>query len=109
MRAVLLDGPELDEKQVDEILRLAGTKEVKAVLNANTQRCIEEFGAFGAPWMWVIDAEGKGEPVFGSDRWVYLYRLLGVDFEDIKLRNADGSAAVLNNGTKTASANAAKL
>ncbi|KAJ9662081.1 hypothetical protein H2198_001623 [Neophaeococcomyces mojaviensis] len=111
MKAVLLDGPELDEKQVDEIIRLAGTKEVKAVLNENTRRCIKEYGAFGAPWLWVVNGQGKGEPVFGSDRWVYVYRMLGLQFDDVKLKNADGTDVVSEGRlvSESARANAAKL
>ena len=94
MKAVLLEGEELDEKDVDEVLRLAGTKELKAGLNENTRKAIEEYGAFGCPWLWVVktDEEGKevlAEPVFGSDRFTYVYRLLGVQFEDLKLLRKD--------------------
>lgn len=53
MRAVLLDGKDLDESQVDEILKLVGTKEVKGQLNENTRKAIEEYGAFGCPWLWI--------------------------------------------------------
>lgn len=91
MRAVLLDGKELDESQVDEILKLVGTKEVKGQLNENTRKAIEEYGAFGCPWLWIVKTDDNGkqilaEPVFGSDRWTYVYRLLDIEFEDVKLR-----------------------
>ena len=99
MKAVLLQGGELTVDQIDEVLRLAGTKEVKAQLNENTRKCIEEYGAFGAPWLWVIrtDESGKevlAEPVFGSDRWAYVYKLLNVPFEDVKLmEHGNGSTS----------------
>ncbi len=99
MQAVLLEGGELSESQVDEVLRLAGTKEAKGQLNENTKRCIEEYGAFGAPWMWIIVTDGaervvSAEPVFGSDRWVYVYKLLGVPFEDVKvMKKEEGNAS----------------
>lgn len=98
MKAVLLDGGDLNVDQVDEILKLAATKEVKGQLNENTKKCIEEYGAFGAPWMWVVrtDESGKevlAEPVFGSDRWVYVYKLLGVPFEDVKLTEKKDESA----------------
>lgn len=94
MKAVLLEGGDLTEAEVDETMRLAGTKEIKAVLNENTRRAIEEYGAFGAPWLWVVrtDESGKevlSEPVFGSDRMLYLYRLLGLNCEDVKLMKKD--------------------
>lgn len=90
MKQALLDGGELSEDQVDEVLDLAGTKEVKSRLNENTRRCIEEYGAFGAPWLWIMrtDQGGKevlAEPVFGSDRWMYVYKLLDLPFHDMEL------------------------
>lgn len=47
----------------------AETKEWKDKLLANTQEALDQ-GAFGAPWFWVRNAEGKEEPFFGSDRYV---------------------------------------
>lgn len=101
MNAVLLEGGDLNEDQVDEIIRLAGTKEVKAVLNENTRMAIEEYGAYGAPWLWVVRTDEQGnqelaEPVFGSDRFVYVYRLLGLDFQDVKLHaKEEGNTQIL--------------
>lgn len=90
MRDALLDGAELSENQVDEVLKLAGMKEVKSQLNENTRRCVEEYGAFGAPWLWIVrmdqgEKQVLAEPVFGSDRWMYVYRLLELPFEEMKL------------------------
>lgn len=90
MKAVLLDGGQLDEPQVDEILKMAGTKEIKGQLNENTRKAIEEYGAFGCPWLWVTKTDENGkeilsEPIFGSDRWTYLYRLLDIQFQDVIL------------------------
>ena len=91
MKAVLLDGGELTEKQVESILTQATTKETKAELNENTRKAIEDYGAYGAPWLWVIRTNDEGkeqlaEPVFGSDRMTYVYRLLGIKFDDVKLQ-----------------------
>lgn len=47
----------------------ATTQEVKDLLTAATGEALER-GAFGAPWLWVTDGEGRGEPFFGSDRSV---------------------------------------
>lgn len=93
MKAVLLDGGELTESQAEQVLKLATTKEVKDILNANTKKAIEEYGAYGCPWLWVTKTDKSGqvelaEPIFGSDRFVYMYRLLGVGFEDVKLLKA---------------------
>jgi glutathione S-transferase kappa 1 len=56
-------------KEVDEIMAAAETKEWKDRLLANTQEALDK-GAFGAPWFWVRNVEGKEEPFFGSDRYV---------------------------------------
>jgi glutathione S-transferase kappa 1 len=73
-----------DEGEVQEILRLAGTKEYKEMLTANTKKALE-LGAFGAPWFWMRNDEGKEEPLFGSDRFAYMYRFMGVEFEDVRI------------------------
>lgn len=52
-----------------EILKAASEKEWKDKLLANTQKALD-LGAFGAPWFWVRNGEGKEEPFFGSDRYV---------------------------------------
>jgi 2-hydroxychromene-2-carboxylate isomerase len=73
-----------DEAEVKEIMRLAATREFKEKLTADTKKVLD-MGAFGAPWFWVTNQQGKGEPVFGSDRWVYMWRMLGVEFEDLRI------------------------
>ena len=52
-----------------EILKAASEMEWKDKLLANTQKALD-LGAFGAPWFWVRNGEGKEEPFFGSDRYV---------------------------------------
>lgn len=52
---------------VKRIVVAANTPEWKQKLNDNTKRALEK-GAFGAPWLWVRNEEGKEEPFFGSDR-----------------------------------------
>ena len=75
-----------DEKEVQEIMRLAGTKEFKDKLTENTEKAVKELGAFGAPWFWMTNEKGESEPLFGSDRWAYMWRFLGVEFDDLKIR-----------------------
>jgi len=46
------------------------------------------------------NSEGKEEPLFGSDRWPYMFDFLGVDFEDIRIvdkhaRDRDAAKAKL--------------
>ncbi len=52
---------------VRRILEAANTPEWKQKLLDNTQTALDR-GAFGAPWFWVRNAQGKEEPFFGSDR-----------------------------------------
>lgn len=70
--------------EVDEIMRAAGTDEIKAALKRATQEALDR-GAFGAPWLWVTDGEGRAEPFFGSDRFHFVYRFLGLPYRDVTL------------------------
>jgi glutathione S-transferase kappa 1 len=81
--AKLLSG-HFDEKEVKEIMTLMTTKEYKDKLTGNTKTALEQ-GAFGAPWFWMMNSQGKQEPLFGSDRWAYMFRFMGVEFEDLKI------------------------
>jgi hypothetical protein len=56
--------------QADEIIAAAGTPEIKKQLMDVTRMVVEKQGAFGTPWYWVTNSEGKSEPFFGSDRYV---------------------------------------
>jgi glutathione S-transferase kappa 1 len=82
---------------VAEILKAASEKEWKDKLLANTQKALD-LGAFGAPWFWVRNGEGKEEPFFGSDRYV-LYgdgcRKQGIPFTDIEIIPKGGEKAKL--------------
>ena len=61
----------------DEDVRgiMDGREGMKEALKKETGRAVE-LGAFGAPWFWVTDAQGKGEAFFGSDRYADLALLL---------------------------------
>ncbi|TGO60014.1 hypothetical protein BCON_0039g00450 [Botryotinia convoluta] len=73
-----------DEKEVQEIMQKATEKEWKDKLLENTKDALEK-GAFGAPWMWVRNAEGKEESFFGSDRFHFMWRFLGLGFRDLEI------------------------
>ena len=73
-----------DDAEVKEILRLMATKEYKDRLTANTKTALDQ-GAFGAPWFWLTNDIGESEPLFGSDRWAYMFRFVGVEFDDLKI------------------------
>jgi 2-hydroxychromene-2-carboxylate isomerase len=60
------------DSEVGEILASASKPEFKEALTANTQTALDK-GAYGAPWFWVRNSEGKEEPFFGSDRYVFVY------------------------------------
>lgn len=46
---------------------VTGRAEMKSALSDATQKALDR-GAFGAPWFWVTNRDGKSEPFFGSDR-----------------------------------------
>jgi len=60
------------QSEAEEILEATKTEEVKAGLLRNTEHAWKDLGAFGAPWFWVRDGEGREEAFFGSDRWGYM-------------------------------------
>jgi 2-hydroxychromene-2-carboxylate isomerase len=64
------------DSEVGEILASASKPEFKEALTANTQTALDK-GAYGAPWFWVRNSEGKEEPFFGSDRYVLYTSFLG--------------------------------
>ena len=70
--------------QVAEIMQATKDPKIKEMLNANTQKVLD-LGAFGAPWIWVRNAEGKEQPFFGSDRFHFVWQFLGVPFHDIQI------------------------
>ncbi|KIM80311.1 hypothetical protein PILCRDRAFT_822436 [Piloderma croceum F 1598] len=80
--------------QADEIIAGAGTPEFKQKLTDITKMVVEKQGAFGCPWFWVTNSEGKSEPFFGSDRFHFMWEFLGLPWQDIKLLSQDEAAAV---------------
>ncbi|KAK4193581.1 glutathione S-transferase kappa 1 [Podospora australis] len=77
-------GKQFAEEEVKKIMAATGTKEVKDRLTNTTQEALDR-GAFGAPWLWVVDENGKGEPFFGSDRFRYVYKFLGLPYREVEL------------------------
>jgi glutathione S-transferase kappa 1 len=71
--------------EAEKILKSASDPEVKAALTANTERAWKELGAFGVPWCWVDNGNGKPEPFFGSDRFHHMWQFLGLPFQDLAL------------------------
>ncbi|KAJ7162641.1 putative glutathione S-transferase kappa 1 [Mycena crocata] len=83
-RRVLLDTKLFSATEADAILAAAGQQKWKDCLSENTKKVLDQ-GAFGAPWMWVRNAEGKEEPFFGSDRFHFMWEYLGLPWKDIEL------------------------
>ena len=55
------------EDEARQILDAGTSPRYKKMLTDETARLVEK-GAFGAPWFFVRNKEGKEEPFFGSDR-----------------------------------------
>jgi len=91
LHAVLLQN--FTSTQADEIIRGAGTPEFKQQLTDTTKMVVEKQGAFGCPWFWVTNSEGKSEPFFGSDRFHFMWEFLGLPWQDIKLLSKQDTAA----------------
>ncbi|CAN8096805.1 unnamed protein product [Discula destructiva] len=70
--------------ECEAILTAATTPEVKDLLTAATGEALAR-GAFGAPWLWATDGQGRSEPFFGSDRFNYVFRFLGLPYQDVEL------------------------
>lgn len=68
--AQLLKSHDYSDQEVKDVLAAASSPEYKNALTANTQKALDQ-GAYGAPWFWVRNREGKEEPFFGSDRLVF--------------------------------------
>lgn len=72
LHSVLSDSRLFSSSEVDAILAGANDKKYKDLLLAETEKVLS-LGAFGSPWFWVTNGEGKEEPFFGSDRLVSSY------------------------------------
>ncbi|KAL4952944.1 thioredoxin-like protein [Aspergillus filifer] len=83
--SVLLEASVFNEAQIESILSGASNPAIKQELTDITAKAVKELGAFGCPWFWVTDGKGNSEPFFGSDRWAYMWRYLGLEFEDLRL------------------------
>ncbi|KAI1090891.1 thioredoxin-like protein [Rostrohypoxylon terebratum] len=71
--------------EVDAIVQAAASPEYKDVLRQTTETALKR-GAFGAPWLWVTNAETQqSEPFFGSDRWHHVYEFLGLPYQQFAL------------------------
>jgi 2-hydroxychromene-2-carboxylate isomerase len=72
------------KSDIEQIIAKAADKEWKDKLLSNTKDALDQ-GAFGAPWMWVRNYEGKEEPFFGSDRFHFMWEFLGLPWRDLEV------------------------
>lgn len=84
-------APLFSADEVKTIVQATQTKEIKDLLRNTTQEALDR-GAFGAPWIWVTNSAGKSEPFFGSDRFHFIYKLLGLPYQDVTLLPPSGDA-----------------
>ena len=69
--------PVFSSEDVKKIVEAASSQEAKDNLKKATQEALDR-GAFGAPWIWVTNSKGEGEPFFGSDRYESLFAFGGL-------------------------------
>ncbi|KAF7540193.1 hypothetical protein G7054_g1568 [Neopestalotiopsis clavispora] len=79
------------DDEVAAILKAAGDDQWKDALKQSVEEALKR-GAFGAPWLWVTNDKGQGEPFFGSDRWHFVYEFLGLPYQKVKLLGPEGGA-----------------
>ncbi|QSS65710.1 DSBA family oxidoreductase [Histoplasma capsulatum] len=80
----LLREEKYSDVEIETIMKGAQTPEGKKALTDRTKEALDR-GAFGAPWFWVTNAQGKAEPFFGSDRFHYMWQFLGIPFQDVEI------------------------
>ena len=76
----------LPKEDIPKILEAAKKPKYKDLLSAQTKKAVE-LGAFGAPFFWLTNDQGVSEPLFGSDRWSYMFDFMGVEVSDIYIKD----------------------
>ena len=76
----------LPKDDVPKIMAAASTPKYKEMLSAQTKKAVE-LGAFGAPFFWMTNDKGESEPLFGSDRWAYMFDFMGVEISDLYIKD----------------------
>lgn len=88
LRKVL--GKTFDAPEADTIAAAAGQQKWKAKLTETTKEALDK-GAYGAPWFWVRSLNGEEGPFFGSDRFAFMWKFLGLKWRDVVLENLGAS------------------
>lgn len=76
----------LPKEDIPKILEAAKTQKYKDMLSEQTKKAVE-LGAFGAPFFWMTNDKGVSEPLFGSDRWSYMFDFMGVEISDLYIKD----------------------
>jgi len=71
-------------EDVRKIMEGTETEEIKDALKKTTEVALEKR-AFGAPWLVVRNGDGVEEVFFGSDRFGFVYKHLGLPYRDVEL------------------------
>ena len=77
--------------EVELILAASESTEWKDALASNTKYALAK-GAYGAPWFLITNKQGVEEPFFGSDRWAFMWRFLGLTWRDVEVENLSKTA-----------------
>jgi glutathione S-transferase kappa 1 len=88
LSAILKETGLLKDEEIASAVRGASTDEVKKQLTANTEEAVKR-GAYGAPWFWVTNHQGKQEPFFGSDRFTYMWSFLDLPVQNLRISDAE--------------------
>ena len=84
LRATLLSV--FDKNEAEAIIRAADMPGIKQALIDNTTHAFKDLGAFGCPWFWVYNGQGKEEPFFGSDRFHFMWQFLELPHQGLELK-----------------------
>lgn len=79
--------------ELETVVTASESKEWKDAFAANTQTALDS-GAYGSPWFMVTNSAGAREPFFGSDRFAYMWRYLGLRFRDVELEDLGAKAKI---------------
>ncbi|SPO00509.1 related to glutathione S-transferase [Cephalotrichum gorgonifer] len=82
------------DAEVAAIMAGAATDAMRASVRDETNEAVAK-GAYGAPWLCVKNGEGKEDVFFGSDRFVYVYRHLGLPIQELEILAPGESASKL--------------
>jgi glutathione S-transferase kappa 1 len=81
-----LDGV-FTSQEIKEIMKKAITPENKKQVVDTTMNS----GAFGAPWIVVVNKHGERKAWFGNDRWDQVFYHLGIPYRPVSIIPPEGT------------------